>query len=181
MTSQETALLIIDVQKAMDHPKWGNRNNPDAEKVMEKLLAFWRANTWPVVHIQDNSPDPKSPYHQGQPLHDFKPEVMPLENELVVGKTTGNAFVETELLDALNERQICQLVVCGVHIQHCVDCTVRMAASFGFKVTLVSDGTVATEVTDTSGKLWVADDVHALALTHLSSYASIKNSAEIIV
>ncbi len=180
MSSPETALLIVDVQKAMDHPKWGNRNNPDAEKVMEKLLTFWRANSWPVVHIQDNSPDPLSPYYKGQPLHDFKPEVTPLENELVVEKATGNAFVETDLVDALKEKNIHHLVVCGVHIQHCVDCTVRMASCLGFVVTLVSDGTVATEVTDTSGKHWSADDVHALALTHLSSYAAIKNSIELL-
>jgi len=37
-----TALIVIDVQKGMDEPYWGVRNNPDAEQNMARLLAAWR-------------------------------------------------------------------------------------------------------------------------------------------
>lgn len=181
MSVSSSALMIIDVQKAMDHPKWGRRNNPEAETKMGYLLSYWRKNSWPIVHVQDHSPDPLSPYHEGQPLHGFKPEVKPVDGELIIRKTTGNAFVETDLLAVLRKSNIQSLVVCGVHIQHCVDCTIRMASCLGFDVTLVSDATVATEVEDTNGKLWAAADVHALALTHLKSYAFIKASEELMV
>ena len=33
------ALVLIDQQKAMGHPKWGPRNNPDAEKNIACLLS----------------------------------------------------------------------------------------------------------------------------------------------
>lgn len=36
------ALLIIDLQRAIDHPSWGRRNNPDAEGRLADLLAAWR-------------------------------------------------------------------------------------------------------------------------------------------
>ena len=35
-------LILIDQQKAMEHPKWGPRNNPDAEQNITRLLAAWR-------------------------------------------------------------------------------------------------------------------------------------------
>jgi nicotinamidase-related amidase len=35
-------LILIDQQKAMEHPKWGPRNNPDAERNIARLLAAWR-------------------------------------------------------------------------------------------------------------------------------------------
>ena len=28
----DDVLILIDQQKAMEHPKWGRRNNPDAEQ-----------------------------------------------------------------------------------------------------------------------------------------------------
>jgi len=38
----EDVLIVIDQQKAMDHPKWGPRNNPGAEANIARLLTDWR-------------------------------------------------------------------------------------------------------------------------------------------
>jgi len=35
---REAALVVIDVQKAIDHPGWGIRNNPGAERNIAALL-----------------------------------------------------------------------------------------------------------------------------------------------
>lgn len=175
-------LIVIDVQKAIDDPKWGVRNNPHAEKHMVDMLAFWRQNGGPIIHIQHNSTEPESPYRPGQPLHDFKPEVVPNMGERVISKSTNNAFVGTDLEAELQGEAAHQLVICGVLTQHSVDCTARMAASLGYDVTVISDATAATAVTDLDGKFHSADDVHNLTLAHLGAdYAAIKTAEELFV
>ncbi|HTS61456.1 MAG TPA: hypothetical protein VMH28_05505 [Candidatus Acidoferrales bacterium] len=62
----ETALLVIDVQKAIDHPSWGERNNPDAERNIAALLAAWRTARRPIYHIRHDSIEPNSTYRPGQ-------------------------------------------------------------------------------------------------------------------
>ncbi len=49
---QNTALVLIDLQKAIDHPSWGERNNLQAEENVGRLLAHWRRTSSPIVHIR---------------------------------------------------------------------------------------------------------------------------------
>src|SRR2546422_9899875 len=88
----ETALLIIDVQKAIDHPSWGERNNPDAERNIATLLRVWRDTGRPIYHIRHDSTEPDSHYLPGQPGHDFKPEAAPAPDETVTAKQTNSTF-----------------------------------------------------------------------------------------
>ncbi len=178
----ETALIIIDVQKAMDHPKWGKRNNPYAEENMNFLLSYARKNKWSVFHIQDCSLDPSSPYRAGQPLHDFKEEVKPVASEKIIQKTKSNAFEGTELLSGLKAEKIEKFVVTGVHTQYCVFATVKAALKAGFTVTVVSDATVAVDMKDSTEKLISAEKIHCLTLTEMkTSGANIIKTAELII
>jgi hypothetical protein len=49
------ALIVIDVQKAIDHPSWGARNNPEAKTNIAALLRVWRTSGRPVHHMRCGS------------------------------------------------------------------------------------------------------------------------------
>ncbi len=48
----DDVLILIDQQKAMGHPRWGPRNNPQAEGNIFHLLSTWRARKWPIIHVK---------------------------------------------------------------------------------------------------------------------------------
>jgi nicotinamidase-related amidase len=54
----DAVLIVIDVQEATDDPRWGPRNNPQAEANIAALLAAWRAEDLPIVHVRHDSVDP---------------------------------------------------------------------------------------------------------------------------
>ncbi|MEE9313928.1 MAG: cysteine hydrolase family protein [Rhizobiaceae bacterium] len=175
-------LVIIDMQLAMDDPRYGVRGQLDAEANMVNLLSHWRELGNAVVHIQDNSLDPESPYYPGKPSHAFKPELTPLDHETVIEKQTNNAFIGTDLMAVLEEIGSHELIMCGVHLDQCVESTVRMAGNLGFMVFLPQDCVICVDRTDINGKKWSSEDVHALTLGILNgSYAKVVKSTELMM
>jgi hypothetical protein len=130
-----TALLIIDVQRAIDDPSWaadGPRNNPDAEANIAALLAEWRRLGLAIFHVKHDGTFATSTYRPGQPGNDFKPEAAPLLGETIIAKHTNSAFIGTELDCLLRRAKISTLIICGVITNNSVEATVRMAGNLGF-------------------------------------------------
>lgn len=177
-----SALLIIDLQKAIDDPVWaasGPRNHPGAEQTIARLLHCWRGNNLPVWHVRHDSTWPGSTYRRGQPGNDFKPEAAPLPGEPVLAKHTPCAFAGTDLEQRLRAAGIHSLVVAGVVTNNSVEATVRMAGCLGFDVYLVEDACFTFARKDWNGRLWSAEDVHALSLANLDGeYCSVISAAE---
>lgn len=160
-------LLLVDLQRAIDHPSWGTRNNPHAERQIGRLLAHWRTQGWPVWHVRHDSTHPASHYRPGQPGNDFKPEVAPVAGEPVIPKKTNSAFIGTDLETRLRAAGHDTLVVVGVITNNSVEATVRMAGNLGFNTYLVADGCFTFEKNDRNGVLRSAEDVHAMSLANL--------------
>src|SRR5579872_365235 len=93
----DTTLLVIDVQDAIGDASWGPRNNEGAEAVIAALLAAWRKEALPIVHIRHDSFDPRSPYRPGAPGHRFKALAQPLAAERIIAKHVNSAFIGTRL------------------------------------------------------------------------------------
>ncbi|MEJ2747916.1 MAG: cysteine hydrolase family protein [Anaerolineae bacterium] len=129
---KKTALLVIDVQKGFDDPSLGKRNNPAAESNIARLLAAWREQKRPLIHIRHNSTEPNSPFRPELPGNAFKDEVRPLPGEKQFTKTVNSAFIGTGLVEYLGEQGIASLVIVGLTTDHCVSTSVRMAANLGF-------------------------------------------------
>ncbi|MEL6186175.1 MAG: cysteine hydrolase family protein [Myxococcota bacterium] len=177
LTILRPALVVVDVQKAIDHPRWGPRNHPQAERVIAGLLALWRARGWPLFHVRHDSTEPDSPYRPGQEGHDFKPEVAPLAGEAVLAKTVHSAFVETELRERLMASGQDAVVFAGVLTHNSLEATVRASADLGFRSFVVADACWSVDTRDLRGHLWPAEDVHALSLAHMhGEYATVLDS-----
>ena len=178
---QSAALLLIDMQKAIDDPSWGVRNNPDAEENVRLLLAHWRATSRPVIHVRHVSRLPDSTYRDGQPGVEFKYIAQPLPGEPVVTKHTPCAFIGTALEAMLRERGINDVVIAGVITNNSVEATARVAGDLGFRTIVSSDATFTFGRADYRGVFRSADDVHAMSLANLQGeYAAILTSEEII-
>src|SRR5579859_4667222 len=120
------ALLIIDLQKAIDASYWGPRNNPDCERNVAALLERWRATRRPIYHIRHDSTEPQSAYRPGQPGNDFKDAVKPRPGEIVIAKRVNSAFIGTDLAATLKREGHAPLVVTGVSTSNSLAATVRM-------------------------------------------------------
>jgi nicotinamidase-related amidase len=175
------ALLVIDVQKAIDapyHASLGPRNNPDAEGKIALLLAHWRKYGRRIVHVRHDSTFPDRP---GQSGYEFKPQVAPLDGEIIVAKNTNSAFVGTELEKRLQAWEIQSLVVTGVSTNNSVEATVRMAGNLGFDTYLVEDACFTFAKRDFRRVLRTADEVHAMSLANLDGeYCSIVGTADVL-
>jgi nicotinamidase-related amidase len=177
----DTVLMVVDVQRAIDDPQWGPRNNPDAEVKIAALLKAWRENAMPVVHVRHDSTDPHSPYRAGTPGHAFKPEATPQPGERVVGKSVNSAFIGTGLDEALTADGITTLVVCGTLTHNSVEATVRHAGNLGYRVVVAADACWAVDVTDLAGRRWPAEEVHRLSLAVMhGEYATVCDTAALI-
>jgi nicotinamidase-related amidase len=170
----DATLIVVDVQEAIDDPRWGPRNNPGAEDNIARLIAHWRAEGLPLIHVRHDSVEPGSPYAPGAPGHRFKTCATPLEGERVMSKSANSAFIRPDLEAALDEIGATTLVICGVLTSNSVEATVRHAGNLGYQTFVVSDACWTVDKVDLSGRRWAAEDVHALSLAHLhGEYATV--------
>ena len=139
MMDSQTALMIIDVQLGMF-----DESDPifDGNELLERistLIHQARLAGIPVIYVQHNDQDPRSPLHNQQPTWVIHPDIQPVTGELVVQKFYPDAFQETVLQEELEKQGIKNLVIAGIQTEYCVDTTCRRAFSLGYPVKLVQD------------------------------------------
>ena len=181
MLLMNTALLIIDMQSASNDPQLGRRNNPDAELRTLDLLQAWRKAQKPVIHICHVSKSPGAVVLPRQPRSEFQVALTPLAQEHWLEKSVPDAFSSGALKRWLRMKRIQSLVICGVVTNNSVEATARSAACLGFDVSVVSDAVFTFDLVDLSGRLWRAEDIHAISLSNLAmNYAKIVTAKEVL-
>lgn len=162
------ALVLIDVQQGFLDPVWGNRNNPEAEANIARLLCAWRATGRPVFHVHHESRAADGCFRPGAPGFCPRPEAMPLPGEPIYRKQVNSGFIGTRLEEGLRAAGVRTLVIVGLTTNHCVSTTARMAGNLGFETYVVSDATATFDRPYLDGRLRPAQEVHDAALSDLS-------------
>ena len=168
-----TALIIIDIQN--DYFEKGAMPLVDSDKASNNaklILERFRADSLPIVHIQHIASRPTStfflPKTKGAEIHNI---VKPIEKEKIIVKHYPNSFRETELLDYLKNKNITDIVICGMMTHMCVDATTRAAKDFGFNIILIGDG-CATKDQEINGQIVKAEEVQKSFLAALNYFYS---------
>jgi len=173
----QTALILVDVQKSIDDPYWaadGPRNNPDGERNISRLLEAWRSRAMPTVHVRHDSTDPESPFWPERATNAFKDEIAPRPGETVIAKATNSAFIGTDLENRLHDQGIEHLVIVGVITNNSLEATVRTAGNLGFWVRVAADACWTFAKRDYGGTVQPAHVVHDMALANMDGeYAEV--------
>ncbi len=178
----ETALLVIDVQKGLDEPYWGTRNNPQAEQNIARLLAAWRQLGWAIYYIHHQSKNPKSPLRPNYVGNEIKEIVQPQPGEAVLQKQENSAFIGTDLEARLRAGKHSTVVLTGLTTDHCVSTTARMAANLGFATIVVADATATFDrASPLTGRHFSAEEMHEAELTSLhGEFARVVDTAALL-
>jgi ureidoacrylate peracid hydrolase len=184
-------LLVIDLQRLCADPDRGmfaaardiGREDlvaPYADRLasivlpgVARLADACRAAGVPVVYTRIRSetsgPEGRSACHIALGIHvpsdspdgDIIDALEVHEQDVVVSKTTSDAFIGTDLAEVLERLGVEHLAVCGVLTNECVESTVRHASDLHFTVHLLEDGCAA--LTDSLHEQAVRSMTHAYA------------------
>ncbi len=177
-----TALLIIDLQNDyFSEGKWPLSGPEAAAEQAAKLLAAFRNNGFPIVHVRHEFLTADAPFFsegsEGARIHHL---VTPLENETVILKHKPNSFRDTELQEVLKKLKVDNLIVVGAMSHMCIDAGVRAAVDLGFEVSVAHDA-CATRDLEFNGTTVPADHVHAAFMAALSSsYANVDSTEKLL-
>ncbi len=178
----KTALLLIDIQN--DYFPGGKmelEGSPEAGHQAQRLLARFREERLPLVHIQHVALRPGStfflPGTAGVEIHQ---NVLPLAGETVIQKHYPNAFRDTALLEQLRDEGIERLVIAGMMTHMCVDATTRAAYDNGFNCLIAQDA-CATKTLSHNGQAVPAGQVHLAFLAALNgTYGRVVTAEQIL-
>lgn len=181
MLPSNATLIVIDVQQGFFNASWGPRNNPGAEANIARLLAAWREHGRPVRHVHHASRSASGHFHPGTRGHQVKAEAAPVEGEAIHMKTVNSGFIGTTLEHELRTEGVGTVVIVGLTTNHCVSTTARMAGNLGFATYVVDDATATFDRAGLDGRMRVAADVHAAALSDLSGeFATIVRTDDVL-
>lgn len=179
-----TALLVIDLQrvytKLVDKdPRWNafsKRLNETVLPNVKKIEALFRKNKQDVIfariacHLKDGRDRSLSQKMSGWnniliTLDDDDSQIIddiaPVNDEIVVTKTTDSALTGTNLRLILNNLGIKTVVCAGIFTDQCVASTVRSLSDESFNVVVLEDACAAGTMELHNAELTIINNIYA--------------------
>jgi len=138
-TMRQAALLLIDLQANMFDPANPVKAADLLLANLPPLLERARAARVPVFLVR-NCGSAGDPDVRGTPGWELHPSFRPAAGEVVVDKTSSDAFADTVLDEELKRLGVTDLVIAGLQSEYCIRATILGALARGYEVTLVADG-----------------------------------------
>lgn len=179
-----TALLVIDLQNvytkfANKDPRWNEFSKRLNETVLpnvKKVEALFRKNKQDVIfariacHLKDGRDRSLSQKMSGWnniliTLDDDDSQIIddiaPINDEIVVTKTTDSALTGTSLRLILNNLGIKTVVCAGIFTDQCVASTVRSLSDESFYVVVLEDACAAGTMELHNAELTIINNIYA--------------------
>lgn len=137
LPAKKTALLIIDVQRALftrPTPVYEDRRMLE---IINGLVDLAHLYNFLAIYIQHSNQSILKEGTDGFMLH---PALKPQSEDLSVLKKHGNAFKDTTLQSILESRGLENLIVTGLVTQGCVRATSLGGVDLGYQMFLVKGG-----------------------------------------
>jgi nicotinamidase-related amidase len=161
-------LIVVDVQRDLDDPAYGERNNPDFERNLAAALEAWRRHGAPIIHVRHENTEPGRRFIRGTPGFEYKQEAVPREGEPEITKRTNNAFIGTDLEERLRGDSVEVVAIAGLTTDHCCSTTARMASDLGFETWVLGDALATHEREAPDGERIPAETMHRAELASLN-------------
>jgi nicotinamidase-related amidase len=159
MTSQDTALLVIDVQESFRHrPYWSDADTPAFFDRLQALVDGASARQIPIVQVFHVEDEGAFSLTSGN-VRTLAP--LSIAPDAVFHKHRHSALIGSGLLVWLIERGIRRVIVSGIRTEQCCETTTRHASDSGFEVDFVSEATLTFAMTGRDGRTWSADEIKA--------------------
>ena len=136
MNVANAALLVIDMQRTLFEKSTPIYRADDLLDTILGLVDRAHEAGAPVVYIQHSS----KMMERGTDAWRLHPRLQPADGDLLVEKTHGDAFEDTDLADVLTARSVATLIVTGLVTHGCVRATCLGGTSRGYDMILVADG-----------------------------------------
>jgi len=138
-----TALLVIDVQESFRvRESWREASAPDIAERIGRLVDHARARGQVVVWVLHTEPGTGTPFDPTSGHVRLLDGLAPAPGEVLLHKTSHNAFTTTNLGQHLTSLGVTEVVVTGIRTEQCCETTARLASDLGYRVRFVLDATV---------------------------------------
>jgi len=157
MTTQDTALVVIDVQESFrQRDYWSDADAPAFFDRLQALVDGARAQRMPIVqifHVEDSGAFSLASGH----VKTLAP--LSIAADTVFHKHRHSALVGSGLPVWLTERGIRRLIVSGIRTEQCCETTTRHASDEGWQVDFVGEATLTFDMRTPSGETLTAAQI----------------------